>query len=51
MTDKLQEALRIANNALWYADSADYATALWEICTVITGDKEFRPDEFMKEQS
>jgi hypothetical protein len=49
MTDKLQDVLRIANNALWFDDSSDYSSALYEICILITGNTDFCP-EYMEEK-
>lgn len=36
----LEEVFRIANNALYFADNSDYATALWEIL------EELKPEMF-----
>ena len=29
--EKMEEILKIANNTLYFSDSSDYETALWEI--------------------
>lgn len=38
MKEKLEEAYRIANNALYFDDNSDYQTALWEILMTINPD-------------
>lgn len=35
MTKKIIEAFMIANNALYFNNSSDYASALWEICSLL----------------
>jgi hypothetical protein len=33
---KIKEAIKISNNVLYFDDSSDYQTALWEILTLLT---------------
>ena len=35
-----EEAYKIANNALYFADNSDYKTALWEILSTLNPDLE-----------
>jgi hypothetical protein len=35
MDDTLKEVYAIANNAIYFDDNSDYASALWEICNKI----------------
>lgn len=44
MTEKEKEAHRIANNAIYFDDSADYGSALWEIISLFDDDAEYASD-------
>lgn len=47
MDDLLPKILRIANNALYFADNSDYGEALYEICVLASGDKDFVADSYI----
>jgi hypothetical protein len=38
MKDEIQEALRIAVKELYFDDSADFGSGLWEIVKILGGD-------------
>ncbi|WP_287822808.1 hypothetical protein [Clostridium sp.] len=33
--DKLEKAFAVANNVIYFDDSSDYGTALYEICQIL----------------
>lgn len=33
--DKLEQAFAVANNAIYFDDSSDYGTTLYEICQIL----------------
>lgn len=35
MSDPIQEALMIANNAIYFDDNSDYSTALYQVCSAL----------------
>ena len=35
MKSRIEKAFIVANNALYFNDSSDYVTALWEICSIL----------------
>jgi hypothetical protein len=39
MTEKESEALRIAVKAIYFDDSSDYQSYLWDIVTILGGDE------------
>ena len=44
MTEKEKEAFKIANNALYFDDSSDYQSALWEVMSILKPEL-FKNDE------
>ena len=45
----LNKVFQIANNAIYFGDSSDYLTALYEICAVIKPGDEAVGETFIKE--
>ena len=45
MVDIIEEVTKVANNALYFDDSSDYRTALWEILAIISPVKYSDIDE------
>ena len=41
MTEKEKKAFKIANNALYFDDSPDYKSALWEVMSILKNDYVF----------
>lgn len=49
MDDLLLKILRIANNALYFADSSDYGEALYEICVLVSKDTNYSASSYIEE--
>jgi hypothetical protein len=45
MADIIEEVTKVASNALYFDDSSDYRTALWEILAIINPVKYSDVDE------
>lgn len=44
MTDRERQAYRIANNALYFDDSSDYKTALWEVLAALNPELDYEKE-------
>lgn len=40
--DNVLKAFKIANNAIYFCDSSDYLTALYEVCKVLNPDEDIK---------
>ena len=49
-TIREEKCLKIANNVLYFDDSSDYCTALWEICAVLGMDDDIAGEKFMEDE-
>ncbi len=51
MTDREKEAYRLANNALYFDDSSDYKTALWEVLAALNPDLDYEKElEYIEQE-
>ena len=51
MNDLLLKILRIANNALYFADNSDYGEALYEICVLVSKDTDYNASSYIEEEN
>jgi len=45
-----EEIKRTANNALYFDDNSDYATALWQICSLLGMDEDDIGEKFIEDK-
>ena len=49
LKNKINKMYEIANNAIYFNDSSDYLSALYEVCMVIAEDEDKIGEEFIGE--
>lgn len=49
MSEILSKILKVANNALYFADSSDYGEALYEICVLVSKDTTYSASSYIEE--